>query len=192
MIVLSVKNLSLSFGANDIFWDVCFDLKKGERLGFIGSNGSGKTSMLKIISGLLDKSSGTVEKSGSATINYLSQLSDYTSGLSVWQDVMSVYDDVFEAEERLRETEQQMASHPESLDKLSKQYETLMRKFEEMGGYSAERMARSVLSGLGVDGSMYNRVVSTLVGGPESKGTACDGSFAFTGHPSFGRTHKPS
>jgi len=169
MIVLSVKNLSLSFGANDIFGDVSFNLKKGERLGFIGSNGSGKTSLLKIVSNLLEKSGGSIKKSSSTIINYLSQLSDYTSGLTVWEDVMSVYDDVFEMETQLREIEKQMAINPESLEKLSKQYDKLTSTFEDMGGYSAERMARSVLAGLGIDGSMYQREVNTLSGGQRAR-----------------------
>ncbi len=169
MILLSVKNLSLSFGANDIFTDVSFNLKKGTRLGFIGSNGSGKTSLLKIISGKLEKSGGTFEKSDSTSVNYLSQLSDYTSKLSVWQDVMSVYDDVFEMETKLREIEEQMGKDAANLEKLAKQYDILTHKFEEMGGYSAERMARSVLAGLGIDSSMYQRKVNTLSGGQRAR-----------------------
>lgn len=169
MIVLSVKNLSLSFGANDIFWDTSFSLKKGRRLGFIGSNGSGKTSLLKIICGQLEKSSGDIKKSDSTSINYLSQLSDYTSELTVWEDVISVYDDVFDMENKLRDIEEKMADEPENLEKLSKQYDTLTNKFEDMGGYSAERMTRSVLSGLGIDSSMYKRSVNTLSGGQRAR-----------------------
>ena len=169
MIILSVKNLTLSFGADDIFSGVSFELQKGERMGFIGSNGSGKTSMLKIICGQLEKSAGSVDKSDAVTINYLSQLSDYTSQLTIWQDVMSVYDDVFEKEERLREIEHEMAHSPEDLERLSKLYDRLTREFEDMGGYSAERMARSVLAGLGIDSSMYNRTVSTLSGGQRAR-----------------------
>ncbi len=169
MIVLSVKNLSLSFGAIDIFSDLSFDLKKGQRLGFIGSNGSGKTSLLKIITGNLEKTSGSYNIKSGFTANYLSQLSDYTSKLSVWQDVMSVYDDVYEAEEKLREIEKEMAAHPEKLESLSHKYDTLMQSFEEMGGYSAERMARSVLSGLGITKQMYERSVNTLSGGQRAR-----------------------
>lgn len=169
MIIMTVKNLALSFGANDIFDDVSFDLQQGQRLGLIGSNGSGKTSMLKIISGDLERSSGSIKKSESITVNYLSQLSDYTSKLTVWQDVMSVYDDVFELENKLRELEHQMAENPDNLDLLSKRYANLTQQFEEMGGYSAERMARSVLSGLGIDKSMYERSVNTLSGGQRAR-----------------------
>jgi ATP-binding cassette subfamily F protein 3 len=169
MIVLSVKNLSLSFGANDIFRDVSFELKQKERLGFIGSNGSGKTSMLKILCGLLESSAGSIKKSDTTSISYLSQLSDYTSDLTIWEDVMSVYEDVFEAEKQMRELEHMMSKHPDDLDKLSGRYDKLTRKFEDMGGYSAERMARSVLAGLGIDRSMYERKVRTLSGGQRAR-----------------------
>ena len=169
MIIMSVKNLALSFGANDIFWDVSFDLKGGKRLGLIGSNGSGKTSLLKIMCGKLEKTSGTIKKSDSIVANYLSQLSDYTSSLSVWQDVISVYDDVFEMENKLRELEHMMADHTADVEKLSKQYTRLTDKFEELGGYSAERMTRSVLAGLGIDKSMYEQKVNTLSGGQRAR-----------------------
>ena len=79
MIIMSIKDLALSFGANDIFGDISFDLKSSMCLGLIGSNGSGKTSLLKILSGDLEKSSGHIKKASNISINYLSQLSDYTS-----------------------------------------------------------------------------------------------------------------
>ena len=82
---------------------------------------------------------------------------------------MSVYEDVFEAENQMRQLEHLMAKHPDDLDKLSGKYDKLTRKFEDMGGYSAERMARSVLAGLGINSSMYGREVSTLSGGQRAR-----------------------
>ncbi|MCK5128709.1 MAG: ABC-F family ATP-binding cassette domain-containing protein [Clostridiales bacterium] len=169
MIILSIIDLALSFGVNDIFSDVSFDLKRGKRIGLIGSNGSGKTSLLKIICGELEKTSGNIRKNSSVSINYLSQLSDYTSTLSVWQDAISVYDDVFELESKLREIEHQMSDETADLDRLAKQYTKLTTEFEDLGGYSAERMTRSVLAGLGIDKSFYERKVNTLSGGQRAR-----------------------
>ncbi len=169
MIILSIKDLALSFGADDIFWDVSFDLKRGTRLGLIGSNGSGKTSMLKIISDEIQKTSGSIKKSNSISINYLSQLSNYSSQRTIWQDVMSVYDDVLEIETKLRSLEHDMSIDTSDIESLSKQYSNLTEIFEKLGGYSAERMARSVLSGLGIKKSMYERKVNTLSGGQRAR-----------------------
>ncbi len=170
MVLLTANNLSLHFGIIEIFNNVSFQLKDNARVGLVGSNGAGKTSLLKIIAKINPPTSGDITYKNDIKINYLSQISDFTSQKTVFSQVMSVFDDVYEMEVNLRSIEQQMAgADHNALAALADDYELLNMKFEEAGGYAIERQARSVLAGLNIGEEMYDRQVSTLSGGQRAR-----------------------
>ena len=170
MVLLTANNLSLHFGIVEIFNEVSFQLKDNCRVGLVGSNGAGKTSLLKIISKINQPTSGNITYKNEIKINYLSQISDFTSKKTVFSQVMSVFESVYETEVILRDIERKMADADSlELDALADEYELLNMKFEEAGGYAIERQARSVLAGLNIGEEMYDRQVSTLSGGQRAR-----------------------
>ena len=170
MILITANNLALHFGIVEIFNDVSFKINDSARIGLVGSNGAGKTSLLKIISGVIPQTQGEFFSKSDIKINYLSQISDFTSHKTVFNQVMSVFDDVYEMEVKLRDIEHRMAEAGQQLlDALADEYDLLNTKFEEAGGYAIERQARSVLAGLNIDSEMYDRQVNTLSGGQRAR-----------------------
>lgn len=170
MVILTANNLSLHFGVVEIFNKVSFQVKEDAKIGLVGSNGAGKTSLLKIIAQINVQTDGKLNYKKDAKINYLSQISDFTSENTVFNQVMSVFEDVYAMEVKLREIEHQMAgADSDMLDKLSDEYHLLTQSFDEAGGYAIERQARSVLSGLNISEDMYERKVSTLSGGQRAR-----------------------
>ncbi|MBN2880235.1 MAG: ABC-F family ATP-binding cassette domain-containing protein [Clostridia bacterium] len=170
MVLLSADNLSLHFGIDEIFNNISFQVKDDARIGLVGSNGAGKTSLLKIVSHLMPKSGGSITYKKGLKINYLSQISDFTCEKTVFNQVMSVFDDIYALEIKLRETERLMAdADSDTLEKLADEYELLNMQFNEADGYAIERQARSVLSGLNIPEEMFERQVSTLSGGQRAR-----------------------
>ena len=170
MVILQANNLSLHFGIVEIFNKVTFQVKDNARIGLVGSNGAGKTSLLKIIADIYPQTDGTITFKNNAKINYLSQISDFTCDNTVFNEVMSVFDDVYKIELKLREIEHKMAgADSNTLDMLSEEYTLLTQQFDDANGYAIERQARSVLAGLNITEDMYDRKVSTLSGGQRAR-----------------------
>ena len=170
MVILQANNLSLHFGIDEIFNNVTFQIKDTARIGLVGSNGAGKTSLLKIIAKITLQTSGTISYKNNIKINYLSQISDFTCEDTVFNHVMSVFADIYKLELELRSIEHQMAGADKNmLEQLSNQYDLLTLKFDEADGYAIERQARSVLTGLNITEEMYDRKISTLSGGQRAR-----------------------
>ena len=98
MISVSCDNIKLSFGAEDILCGVSFALNDGERLGIVGVNGAGKSSLLKIITGQYDATDGGVYISKDKTVGMLSQNAVLESSLTVYEEMLSAYDDLIKTE----------------------------------------------------------------------------------------------
>ncbi|MEX1376997.1 MAG: ABC-F family ATP-binding cassette domain-containing protein [Eubacteriales bacterium] len=170
MVILQANDLSLHFGITEIFNDVSFQIKDDSRIGLVGSNGAGKTSLMKIISGIVPQTSGSITYKNDARITYLSQISDFSCENTVFNQVMSVFDHVYQIEQEMREIEHKMADADSSaLAKLSDEYAILTQRFDDADGYAIERQARSVLAGLNIGEEMYERTISTLSGGQRAR-----------------------
>ncbi len=172
MVALSLKNIKIAFGAEQILTDVSLTLTDDMRLGIVGPNGVGKTTLLRIVCGELAADGGSVGLSSGAAVGYLPQETGAGSEETVWQTMLDVFAGAFAMEERLRSLEHSMeeaAADPEKWDKISKEYEKLTLAFEEAGGYSYKSSIAGVLKGLGLGEDMYEQSVSTLSGGQRSR-----------------------
>ena len=103
MIVLSAQNVAKAFGVNVVLKDVSFTLQQGDRIGLVGVNGCGKSTLMRIIAGLDTPDSGEISIVRGTRIGYLAQQDMVTSGASVWSELEKVYEPVFEMEKRLRQ-----------------------------------------------------------------------------------------
>ena len=108
MIVLSAQNVAKAFGVNVVLKDVSFTLQQGDRIGLVGVNGCGKSTLMRIIAGLDTPDSGEISIVRGTRIGYLAQQDMVTSGASVWAELEKVYEPVFEMEKRPRQLENEM------------------------------------------------------------------------------------
>ena len=172
MIVLSAQNIAKSFGVNVVLKDVSFTLQQGDRIGLVGVNGCGKSTLMRIIAGLDSPDSGEISIVRGTKIGYLAQQDMVTSGASVWAELEKVYEPVFEMEKRLRTLESDMEHvHTDTVqfNRLSADYDKLMRRFEEADGYAWKSMVSGVLNGLGFKPGQYDQQVDSLSGGEKTR-----------------------
>ena len=172
MIVLSAQNVAKAFGVNVVLKDVSLTLQQGDRLGLVGVNGCGKSTLMRILAGLESADSGDISMVRGTRIGYLAQQNMVTSGLSVWDELQKVYEPVFEMEQRLRELEEEMSrahEEPARFARLSSDYDKLLRRFEESDGYSWKSMVSGVLNGLGFKPFQYDQTVDSLSGGEQTR-----------------------
>ena len=104
MVVISAQNLTLSFGEETIFSSLSFDVKNDEKVGLVGVNGAGKTSLFKILTGEYTPDSGAVFISKDIKVGYMEQHTCSVQGRSVYDELISVFDNLKKIEEQLEGT----------------------------------------------------------------------------------------
>ena len=172
MIILSAQNIAKSFGVNAVLKDVSLTIQQGDRIGLVGVNGCGKSTLMKILAGLESQDAGEIALVRGTRIGYLAQQDMVTSGASVWAELEKVYEPVFDMERRLRELEAEIAvSHEDEtrFSQLSSEYDKLMRRFEDADGYAWKSMVSGVLNGLGFKPAQYEQSADSLSGGEQTR-----------------------
>ena len=166
MNVLDVQNLTLSFGENTLFSNISFDIKDKEKVGFVGVNGAGKTSLFKIITGEYLPDSGNCFISKNVKIGYMEQHT-CSQDKTVWNELVSVFDDLIAME---RELESVTAALGESASQeLIEKQDFLTEEFNRRGGLTYKSMTKSALTGLGFTEAEFDKPTSKLSGGQRSK-----------------------
>ncbi|MEG1360366.1 MAG: ABC-F family ATP-binding cassette domain-containing protein [Clostridia bacterium] len=172
MILISVQNVQKSFGTHEVLQDVSFSLQKGEKMGLVGVNGCGKTTLLKMITGEMQPDGGMIHKGKDLRIGYLAQVDDIALTDTVWGALLRVFEEVIGMETRLRELESELAVHSGNEEltlRLSGEYQRLTERFSQAEGYAYEGEMLGVLGGLGLKPEMSDRLVSTLSGGERTR-----------------------
>ncbi|MCR5347204.1 MAG: ABC-F family ATP-binding cassette domain-containing protein [Fretibacterium sp.] len=149
--MIDIRGLRLAFGEKVIFNNVSCQIADDARLGIVGSNGTGKTTLLRVLTGEVEPDDGVIERSRGLTVGYLPQDLVELDPIPV-MDFLKKRAGVAEAEARLRETEAQLAAaEPGSreISALLDEHARLERRFEQQGGFAFESMALKVLHGLG-------------------------------------------
>jgi ATP-binding cassette subfamily F protein 3 len=169
--MLQVSNLSKSFGDNLIFDQVSFTVNRGERVGLVGPNGCGKTTLLKIILGELAPDTGSAWLSpGDARAGYLAQALAYEPGQTVGAVMKGAVAGLAEAERRLGSLSVQMATaQGEALQRLMVEYDRALDAFERLGGYAVEARSEAVLDGLDLDDLAPDTPIEILSGGQKTR-----------------------
>ena len=140
MILLSLQGIQKSFGTNEVLRDASLVLQDGQRMGLVGVNGCGKSTLMKIIAGIETADGGTMTMQKGLKLGYLAQQGQVGEGRTVLEELESVFEPVQRMEQQLRDLEHQMAdAHDEaSLHRLGSQYDQLTRRFEESNGYGMD------------------------------------------------------
>lgn len=167
--LLSVELISKAYGDNQVLNQVSFTLAPGQKLGLVGANGVGKSTLLKIIVGEVEADGGRVTPAAGTQLGYLPQVLSGADALTVDQLIMASLAELQQLEARLRELEAALAAANGNLDTLLADYGQASEQFEQRGGYDLEYRRAAILAGLQIDHIDSARPVSTLSGGEKSR-----------------------
>jgi ATP-binding cassette subfamily F protein 3 len=171
MSVLSAENLSLSFGDFDLFKGISVSIANDSRIGLIGPNGIGKTSLLLILSGLSQPTSGKVHMARNRRLGYLRQeaVDAFTDRQgTVYAEMLTVFSGLQARQEQLTALETRMAAGEDAPGLLEK-YGNQQHAFAEDGGYDYEVNIQRTLTGLGLGKNTWQMPISHLSGGQKTR-----------------------
>jgi len=168
MSILVAERIAKSFGPDDIFEEISCTVARGDRIALVGRNGTGKTTLLRILAGLEEPTEGRVHRARGLRIGFLPQGARLAGERTLWQEMMTAFAALRGMEARLHELEAQMAD-PARAEAALEAYAPLRDRFEAQGGYDYEHRARHVLMGLGFAVAEHDVPVSHLSGGQQTR-----------------------
>ena len=178
MALLSLSNISKSYGINKVFENVSFTIEDNHRIGFVGINGSGKTTLFKIICDQLSYDDGEIFKSKNLRIGYVEQFTCSDSERNVFEELLTIQQELINIEKEIEElqakiellTSNEISNNKDSiLENLITRKHNLENLYNEKGGYTYKSIARSTLIGLGFEEKELDLKVSELSGGQKTK-----------------------
>ncbi|MEG0249651.1 MAG: ABC-F family ATP-binding cassette domain-containing protein [Peptostreptococcus sp.] len=176
MIMLSCNNVTKSFGVETILEDISFSISEGDKVGIVGVNGTGKTTLFKIITGIYGYDSGEIYTSKACRMGYLEQNTNFHSDKTVYEEVLKVFSDLISSEIELRDMEHKIAelskagtSPTSELKKLMDDYGKKYESFEENHGYSYKSEVIGTLRGLGFSKEDLDKQIDVLSGGEKTR-----------------------
>lgn len=170
MALLTISNISKAYGLHTVLNQVSLALNAEERIGLVGANGVGKSTLLKIVAGKLDADSGSIMLAPQLELGYLPQIITGFDHHSLGDLVKDALNRVHQLEERMRQLEQDMPNlQGEILDAALSEYGEITEQFERAGGYDIDYRVDQVMTGLGVNHIPRDRRFGTLSGGEKSR-----------------------
>lgn len=167
--MLNIHNLSVSFGGTFLFEEVTFRLNAGDRVGLVGKNGAGKSTMLKLLSKEVEPDTGVIASDKEVRIGFLKQDIDFVQGRTVLEEAYEAFEEIRILERNINEINHQLASRT---DYESEGYHDLMvslnditHRYEILGGYNYQGNTERVLQGLGFQREDFQKLTDTFSGG---------------------------
>lgn len=178
MIVLSCKNIKKSFGIDEVLRDVTFNINEGDKVGLIGANGEGKSTLFKILTKESSADSGELFIDKNKSLGYLSQNLSLDENKTIYDEMLSVFSRITDLENKLLKLEEKMnepfdPSKEEYHNKLIKDYTTSQELLENIGGYTYKGEISRVLKGLGFFENDYSKQINFLSGGQKTRVALC-------------------
>ncbi len=173
MAVITLQHVSKSFAGKPVLTGLSVQFERGERIGLVGANGAGKSTVLRIIAGREKPDAGAVHVARHLRIGYLPQEANFRSDRTLRDAMLAVFQDLRDKAARLRELEGQLGetgANPAAWDPaVLEEYTGLLARFEERGGYTFEQRVEQVLSGLGFARELWDQPASVLSGGQRTR-----------------------
>ncbi len=166
---LSVRNLEVTFVDRTLFRGVSFDVEARDKMGFIGANGVGKTTLFRVLSGELSPTSGTVAFEKNTRVGYMEQHSCKNPEVSVFDELVSVFGYLMDIERETAEVTAAIENKSGDLSTLVERQTALIEEYENRGGLTYKSRTRSALLGLGFSEKDFDMQVGSLSGGQRSK-----------------------
>ena len=170
MTICSVDNVTKSFGGNIIFETISLEIKNGERIGLVGRNGSGKTTIFQLLTGIESVDAGAIHMKKGIRIGHVAQIPKFACETTVYDVLSSAFAKEKELETEMRSLEKRMAEEQElaDLQKLMEKYGVVQEQFAFLGGYEIEANIMKVANGLQVT-ELFSRIFAELSGGEQTK-----------------------
>ncbi|KPB05568.1 ribosomal protection-like ABC-F family protein [Bacillus sp. CHD6a] len=170
MMICTLNNISKSFAGTLIFDNVSMEIQANDRIGLVGRNGSGKTTIFQLISGLEAPDKGAIHIKKGAKIGYLAQIPSYPDGTTGEDVLLSAFQETVELQHKLRYLENQMSKVAEEneLNKIMQEYGVLQERFGFMGGYEMDASIQRIANGLNIT-TLLSQPFSSLSGGEQTK-----------------------
>ena len=170
MVIISGKDISKSYGTDIIFEDVCFGVDDGDRIGIVGANGTGKSTLLSIIAGDTEQSSGELYIRSDRKIGYLRQQNHFEGSGTVAEEAEKTFRHFYAMEKRLEELQLAISDHEsESFDRDLAEYTALMEEYERKGGYTYRSELSAMLTHMGFTEADRNKRTGMLSGGERTR-----------------------
>lgn len=171
MILLSVQDVRKHYGPEPVLDGVTFDVRPGERIALVGPNGTGKTTLLKIIAGREEADAGKIALHSSARLAYLEQHPEVAPGQSVMQVARQGLADLVRLGREANDVAQQLAEAEtqSERDQLGRRFDQLQHQLHQRDGYHIEHRVHSVLHGLGFHEDQFDQPVEQLSGGQQNR-----------------------
>jgi ATP-binding cassette subfamily F protein 3 len=167
--MLNIHNLSVSFGGTYLFEEVTFRLGSGDRVGLVGKNGAGKSTMLKILAGDFKPDSGSIATEKEVRMGFLRQDIDFEQGRTVLEEAYEAFTEIKIVEKKLEEINHQLVTRT---DYESEEYSQIIQdlseythRFELLGGYNYVGDTEKILLGLGFKREVFDNQTDTFSGG---------------------------
>ncbi|WP_033706324.1 ribosomal protection-like ABC-F family protein [Bacillus mycoides] len=170
MTICSVNNVKKSFGGNIIFENISLEIKNGERIGLVGRNGSGKTTIFQLLTGMESLDAGAIHMKKGTCIGHVAQIPKFNNEMNVYDVLSSAFKKEKELEIEMHALEKNMAEEQESsaLQKLMERYGVIQERYVFLGGYEIEANIMKVANGLQVT-ELFPRSFMELSGGEQTK-----------------------
>lgn len=174
MTIVQLQHVKKYYAAKLVLEDVNFQLQAGEKVGLIGRNGGGKSTLLRIISGIDLPDAGMVTVRKDLRIGYLPQVPAAFDQMTVYEVLAHGFRDMIKLKREMAELERQMSgsgakSHPAELERILQRYAVLQEQFEQGGGYEMDTAIDQVTGGLRIDRSNDGRLFGSLSGGEKTR-----------------------
>ncbi len=165
-----LADISKSYGAQEILRSLSFQINPGEHVGLVGRNGTGKTTLLRLISGTESSDKGTVERMRGFRYGVLAQHVEFNNATTVMDAALEVFAELLALEVKMRDLEHDMTEFTgDELDRVMHEYSDAQHAYEHGGGFSYHARAESVLQGLGFTKEAFDKPASALSGGEKNR-----------------------
>jgi ATP-binding cassette subfamily F protein 3 len=158
-----------SYGTQDVLRGLSVQVNPGEHVGLVGRNGSGKTTMFRLINGEEQADRGEVIRARGVKLGFLSQHIHFEPGTTVHESALAAFGHLQQIEHEMHELEHRMAEAGEDLDAVLERYSDLQHQFEREGGFAYAAKAESILQGLGFDRLSWSLETDKLSGGQQNR-----------------------
>lgn len=168
MIIAQGHDLEQQFGANTLFKNVTFSIDSNARIGLVGPNGVGKTTLLKIMTGEQEPTHGEFTVNKGIDVGYIAQENALNEDKTIWDEMESVFAPLIKEAKSLTHMQEQIAEHPEDQE-LLKQYDQKQFAFEQKGGYTYQSDIKSILNGFKFPEDTWQKKIGSLSGGEKTR-----------------------